>query len=142
MSLVVLYVATVVIFLAADVIGLRYVVKPVFDRQIGDMLLETPRYGPALMFYLFFVGALVWFVSAPALREGSSLGWVWLNGAILGAAAYGTYEFSNMATLRGWTWSMLWTDLVWGTVLSATSATLGLAIARALVSSPAPGAGS
>ena len=142
MSIVVLYLVTVVIFLAADVVGLRYIVKPVFDRDIGHLLLETPRYGPALVFYLFFVGALLWFVSAPALREGGSLGSVWLGAAILGAVGYGTYEFSNLATLKGWTWQMLWTDLIWGTVLSATSATLGLAITRAFISSPTPGAGS
>lgn len=142
MTVVLLYLVTVVIFLGADILGLRYVVKPVFDREIGHLLLETPRYGPALVFYLFFVGALLWFVTVPALRGGTSLGWVWINAAILGAVGYGTYEFSNLATLKGWTWTMLWTDLVWGTVLSATSAMLGLAIIRAFVSSPTPGAGS
>lgn len=142
MTVVLLYLVTVVIFLGADILGLRYVVKPVFDREIGHLLLETPRYGPAMVFYLFFVGALLWFVTVPALRGGTSLGWVWINAAILGAVGYGTYEFSNLATLKGWTWTMLWTDLVWGTVLSATSAMLGLAIIRAFVSSPTPGAGS
>ncbi len=142
MSIAILYLVTVVIFLAADVIGLRYIVKPVFDRDIGHLLLETPRYGPALVFYLFFVGALLWFVSLPALRDGTSLGAVWFSAAVLGAVGYGTYEFSNLATLKGWTWQMLWTDLIWGTLLSATSATLGLAITRAFVSSPAPGGGS
>lgn len=141
MALILLYAATVVVFLGADVIGLRYIVKPVFDRDIGDMLLEAPRYGPALVFYLFFVGALLWFVTAPALRDGTALGWVWVNAAILGAVGYGTYEFSNLATLRGWTWQMLWTDLIWGTLLSATSATVGLSITRALITPAGPGAG-
>ena len=142
MSITVLYLVTVVIFLAADIVGLRFIVKPVFDRDIGHLLLDSPRYGPALVFYLFFVAALFWFVSVPALRDGASLGSVWFGAAILGAVGYGTYEFTNLATLKGWTWQMVWTDLIWGTMLSATSATLGLAITRAIFSSPTSGAGS
>lgn len=142
MPLVTLYLSTVVIFLAADVIGLRYIVKPVFDRDVAHLLADTPRYGPALVFYLFFVGALLWFVSAPALRDGTPLVTVWVGAALLGAVGYGTYEFTNLATLRGWTWQMVATDLTWGIVLSGSSAALGLAVTRALFSSAAPGGGS
>lgn len=132
MSLVLLYVATVVLFLGLDVLGLRLIVKPVFDQDIGGMLLENPRYGPALVFYLFYIAGLLWFVSAPALTASTSLGTVFALGAAFGAIAYGTYEFSNLATLKGWTWRMLWTDLIWGTLLTGTSAAGGLAITRAI----------
>lgn len=132
MQMIVLYLSTVVVFLGLDVFGLRYIVKPVFDRGIGDMLLETPRYGPALVFYLFYVAGLIWFVTAPALRDGTGLASVALNAAIIGAIGYGTYEFSNFATLRGWTWGMVATDLIWGVALTTFSAMAGLAITRAV----------
>lgn len=128
--MILLYLVTVVVFLGADVIGLRYVVKPMFDRDIPEMLREQPRYGPALVFYLFFVAGLCWFVSAPAVMGGTPLGQVFALGAVFGAIAYGTYEFSNMATLKGWTWSMLWTDLIWGSFLTGTSALAGVAVVR------------
>ena len=135
MSIVILYISTVVVFLGLDVIGLRLIVKPVFDRDIGDILLDTPRYGPALVFYLFFIAGLLWFVTAPALMDGTGLGQVALSAAILGAIGYGTYEFSNLATIRGWTWQMVWTDFLWGIALTTVSACAGLLIARSVASS-------
>ncbi|SMY07394.1 DUF2177 family protein [Flavimaricola marinus] len=132
MTLIILYVATVALFLGLDVLGLRFIVKPVFDQDIGDMLLDNPRYGPALVFYLFYVVGLLSFVSVPALRGETGLLTVFLLGAGFGGIAYGTYEFSNLATLKGWTWKMLTTDLIWGMALTGTSAAGGLAIARAL----------
>ena len=52
--------------------------------------------------------------------------------AVIGAMAYGTYEFTSYAILRDWHWTMLVTDTVWGTVLTAVSAWAGLAITRAV----------
>lgn|SRR6056297_4358072 len=126
-----LYGVTVVIFFALDFIGLRYLVGPLFQRHIGDLLLESFRAGPALVFYLFYVAGVVWFVSLPALR-GDGIGSAFVQGAILGAIAYGTYEFSNYATLKAWNWQMVAVDLVWGTVLTAVSAAAGVAVMRAL----------
>ncbi|WP_135506274.1 DUF2177 family protein [Roseovarius aestuariivivens] len=131
MQLLGLYGVTVVMFFALDFLGLRYLVGPLFQRHVGDLLLESFRAGPALVFYLFYVAGLVWFVSWPALR-GDGVGAAALNGAILGAIAYGTYEFSNYATLKAWTWQMVATDLAWGTVLTAVSAAAGVAVIRAL----------
>lgn len=131
MTLILLYIATVLLFLGLDIVGLRYVVKPVFDAEIGDMLLETPRYGPALVFYLFYVAGLLWFVSVPAMRDDTALWQVFVIAAAFGAIGYGTYEFSNLATLKGWSWRMVATDLIWGMMLTGVSAVGGLAILRA-----------
>jgi uncharacterized membrane protein len=53
--------------------------------------------------------------------------------AIIGAMAYGTYEFTSYAIMRDWHWQMVATDFIWGTVLTAFSAWAGVAITRALV---------
>ena len=52
--------------------------------------------------------------------------------AILGFMAYGTFEFTNYAILKGWNLRMVITDVTWGTVLTAVSAWGGLAITKAL----------
>ena len=130
MTLIILYIATFVLFLGIDYIGLTYIVKPVFDRHIGHLLLEELRIGPAFLFYAFYAAVLLWFVSMPALAADKSLLWVFGNAALIGAMAYGTYEFTNLATLKGWNWTMLATDLTWGTVLTGVSATGGVWIAR------------
>ncbi|MCR9266249.1 MAG: DUF2177 family protein [Alphaproteobacteria bacterium] len=132
MTVVILYVLTLAIFLGLDFLGLSYIVKPVFEKDIGSLLLDSPRIGPAFVFYAFYVACLLWFVSWPALRRGHSLLWVFGSAALIGAMAYGTYEFTNLATLKDWSWRMVATDLVWGTLLTGTSAALGVLGTRSL----------
>lgn len=131
MPTVVLYLSTAILFLGIDALGLRFLIRPVFEKDIGHLLLDDIRYGPAVAFYLFYVAGLLWFVSLPALRDTPLL-YVFLSGAFFGALAYGTYEFTNLATLRDWSWTMVATDLTWGTVLTGTAAAGGVAITRAL----------
>ena len=47
------------------------------------------------------------------------------RGAVYGLCAYGTYDLTNHATLRDWPAAVTMIDLAWGTVLTATVATLG-----------------
>jgi uncharacterized membrane protein len=130
-QLIILYVSTAAVFLILDAIMLSRVMKPLFERHLGDLLAEPIRIVPAAVFYLFYVGGLLYFVSLPALREGVALQAL-LGGALLGAMAYGTYEFTNYATLRDWHWHMVAVDLTWGAVLTGVSAWAGVLITRAL----------
>jgi uncharacterized membrane protein len=132
MTLAILYVSTVGVFLILDAIMLTLVLKPLFARHIGPMLAEPIRLAPAALFYLAYIAGLVWLVSLPALKTGAP---VLLPAAVIGAMAYGTYEFTNYATLKGWHPSMVAVDLVWGSLLTAVSAWAGLAITRALTAS-------
>ncbi len=126
MTLVILYIATFVVFLGLDFLGLNFLIKPVFARDIGPLLLDSFRMVPALVFYAFYVGVLLYFVSYPGLLQDKSLIWVFFNAALLGALGYGTYEFTNLATLKDWTPQMVATDFSWGVVLTGVSATLGV----------------
>lgn len=130
MTIAILYLVTFAVFLAVDYVGLSYIVKPTFEKDIKPLLLDSPRIGPAFAFYAFYIACLLWFVSWPALQENRSLLWVFGSAALLGAMGYGTYEFTNLATLRDWTWRMVMTDLTWGTLLTGTTATLGIAATR------------
>lgn len=130
MQALLLYVITAIVFLGLDVIGLRWLIRPVFARHIEPLLLEGFRFGPAAVFYLFYIGGLLWFVSLPALRAGAP-GQAFFNGMLLGALAYGTYEFTNYATLQGWHPQMVAVDLVWGALLTGTAAWAGVAALRA-----------
>lgn len=130
MNLAILYGVTLIVFLGLDYLGLSYLVKPTFERDISGLLLDSPRLGPALLFYAFYIACLIWFVSFPALQDSRSLLWVFGSAALIGAMGYGTYEFTNLATLKDWTWRMVATDLTWGTVLTGTSAVIGVAVTR------------
>mgnify|MGYP001819338344 CR=1 FL=1 len=118
-------------FLVIDAIALKWMMYPLFTRHVGELLRDNPQLGVALGFYVFYVAGIVYFAINPALTE-QSLGRAVVNGAILGFLAYGTYESTNMATLRGWDWSMVLTDIAWGTVLTATVAAIGYGTGRLL----------
>ena len=126
---ILLYISTAIVFLALDVVMLKKVMYPLFSANIGPMMLEDLRMGPAAVFYLFYVVGVVWFVSIPALNVGS-IAQAFFAGAVLGALAYGTYEFTNFATLKGWTAQMVMVDVIWGAVLTGTSAAVGVAVIK------------
>ena len=130
MQLSVLYLSTAAIFLILDGIMLTLVMKPLFARHIGALLLDPIRATPALLFYAAYVAGLLYLVSWPALKTGTPLV---IPAAIIGAMAYGTYEFTSYAIMRDWHPQMVITDLLWGTVLTAFAAWAGVAVTRALV---------
>ena len=125
------YAAGAVTLFVVDMIWLGYLARDFYQRQLGDLLLERPLYGPAAAFYLVYVVGVVWFAVAPALAGG---GWTTalLNGAILGLMCYGTYDMSNLATLKNWPVALVPVDIAWGTVLTALTAAAGYAAASRL----------
>lgn len=129
----ILYLITAVIFLAIDAVMLTLVMKPLFTRNLGDAMRDSPLLVPAAVFYLAYVVGLVVLVSAPALREGSPSRAA-LQGAVLGAVAYGTYEFSSMTIMKNWSWTMVATDTIWGALLTGFSAWAGVMLAMRLQS--------
>lgn len=131
MRYAVAYLVTVVVFLGLDAIWLTQVALGMYRREIGALLLAQPNLLVAGLFYLLFVAGIVILAVAPALNGGS---WVHalLMGAVLGLVAYGTYDITNLSTLKGWSLSVTLADLAWGTALSAISATAGYLAVTAL----------
>lgn len=129
MQIATLYATTAIIFLVLDAIMLTLVMKPLFSRYIGALMIEPIRSIPAAAFYAAYVAGLLYLVSLPALKTGAP---VLIPAMVIGAMAYGTYEFTSYAILRDWHWTMVATDTIWGTVLTGLSAWGGVAITRAL----------
>ena len=129
MQIAVLYLSTAAIFLILDAIMLTLVMKPLFSRHIGPLMLTDIRMVPAAAFYAAYVAGLIYLVSIPALKTGAP---VLIPAAIIGAMAYGTYEFTSYAIMKDWHWQMVATDTIWGTVLTGLSAWAGVAITRAV----------
>jgi uncharacterized membrane protein len=128
MQIAVLYAITAVTFLILDAIMLSLVMKPLFTRHIGALLIDPIRAAPAGLFYAAYVAGLLYLVSWPALKTGAPL---LVPAAVIGAMAYGTYEFTSYAILKDWHPAMVATDFLWGTVLTAFSAWVGVTLTRA-----------
>lgn len=129
MQTLTLYVTTAAVFLTLDAVMLTLFMKPLFSRHIGALMLTDIRIVPAAAFYAAYVAGLLYLVSVPALRDGAP---VLLPAAIIGAMAYGTYEFTSYAIMKDWHWSMVAADVTWGAVLTAVSAWAGVAVTRAI----------
>ncbi|MGH1465030.1 MAG: DUF2177 family protein [Cognatishimia sp.] len=129
MNIVILYFATAVIFFAADAIGLRLIIKPVFDRHIAHLFADPFRVVPAAVFYLGYIAGVLWFVSVPALRNQDPTSAI-VGGIALGLLAYGTYEFTNYATLRDWSIQQVAVDTIWGGILTGFAAWAGVMVTR------------
>lgn len=130
LTVVVVYAVTAVVFLVLDALMLGLVMRPLFEKHIGHLLLDNIRVGAAAAFYLAYLAGLVWLISLPALREGTNVQAL-LGGMVIGAMAYGTYEFTSYAIMRDWHPAMVAADLAWGTALTGVAAWAGVAVARA-----------
>ena len=106
---------------------LKLLVKPVFDRHIAHLFADPFRIGPAVIFYAGYVAGVLWFVSLPALRAGDPMAAL-VGGVLLGLMAYGTYEFTNFATLRDWSNQQVIVDTLWGGALTGFAAWAGVVI--------------
>lgn len=118
-----------VFLLLIDAIWLGFVARGFYSRQLGELMLDSPRLSIAALFYVMYSAAIVILASAPAFRSGS-LTDALLLGAILGFAAYGTYDITNLSTLKNWPLVMSLVDMAWGTLLTAAVSAVGFWLLR------------
>ncbi len=119
-----LYGLTAIVFFAFDLIWLTTATSRVYKPYIGDLLLAKPNMPVAALFYLLYVVGVLFLASLPGYDKGSITD-AMLRGAVLGLLAYGTYDLTNLATLKGWAWQVSAIDMIWGTVLTGTVAAVG-----------------
>lgn len=106
-----------------DAIWLGLIANKLYKNELGSLLLEKPNMVAAVLFYIIFVIGIVVFAVMPAVTAGDwkvALG----LGALLGLVCYATYDLTNLATLKGFPVKIVVIDLIWGTLLTATVATL------------------
>lgn len=113
-----LYAIAFPVFLAIDAVWLTLIAKNFYSKHIGFLMAKNPNLLAALIFYLIFIAALIFFVITPALDKK-----MWMHalfaGAFFGFVTYATYDLTNLATLKDWPVIVTLVDLAWGTVLAA-----------------------
>lgn len=122
-----LFIITVPVFFAVDMVWLGLVANNFYKDKIGGLMRTEVLWAPAILFYLLFVAGLVYFVINPAIETGS---WVQAaaKGALFGLITYATYDLTNLATLKDWPLSVAIVDLIWGTALGSIVSVLVYAI--------------
>lgn len=125
------YVATAAAFLAIDSVWLSVMASQFYRPLLGDLLAEDFDVAAAALFYVLYVGGIVFFAVRRAFADGRTATAA-VNGAVFGLCAYGTYDLTNQATLKNWPTIVTVVDLCWGTILTATAATIGYLVAARL----------
>ena len=121
-----------IIFLIIDVIWLSFATKSFYRPLIGNLLSEKPVMWAAALFYSIYVLGMAIVVIQPCINSDSIFKTVY-TGFIFGLVAYGTYNLTNMAVLKGWSPTVTFVDMFWGGSLTALSASSGLYIAKKIV---------
>ena len=117
-----LFLATSLVFLIIDGIWLGVVAWPFYKSEIGQ-LLKPVLIAPAIIFYVIYVVAMIYFVISPNLNP-----YDWKNvlmmGFMLGVVCYATYDLTNLATLKDWSWKVSLIDIIWGGFVTSTTTSI------------------
>ena len=124
--LAIVYLVTLFALIPLDFAFLGVIAKPFFTAEVGDMLGGLNLLPAAIFYPLYVAGVLVFVSGAP----GTTLSHGIAYGALFGLFAYATFDLTALATLKHWTWPAAFADISWGAVVTAISATAGVAAAN------------
>ncbi len=119
-----IYGLCLLLLIIADGIWLGFVVKNFVKRHIGHLMGEKLRVGPVVFFYPLYALGITFLVVFPAFSGNLEVWKVFLSGCLLGVVAYGAYDLTNFATLKGWSFTMTVLDMAWGTLLTGSVSTI------------------
>ncbi len=108
------------VFLIIDLLWLIKVAPGFYKANIGHLMADKVNFVPALIFYIIYIIALLLFVINPAVESKNIVQALYM-GAIIGVAMYGTYDLTNMATLKEWPLVVTLVDLAWGGFITSVT---------------------
>lgn len=129
MSFLKAYLGTALPFLVIDAVWISFFVSNYYRETVDHLMLETPNFVAASLFYLAYVAGVVFLAVQPAIAT-NKLKTALINGGVLGAFAYGTFTLTNFSVMQGWTAGLVVSDILWGTFLTGFSAGCGFLFAR------------
>jgi uncharacterized membrane protein len=119
MRIPLLYGLCTIISFAIDMLWLGFFARGFYKKNLGFILSDNVNWTAAVVFYLIYIGGILFFSVLPALRDQS---WMiaLINGAVLGGLCYATYDLTNMATISQWPLIVVIVDILWGIVLTGS----------------------
>ena len=128
-SIILSYLLTFIVFLMIDMSWLGVVAKNIYQKYLGSFLTDNVNWTAAIIFYMIFVAGISIFTIYPAVNKGSVYHAIWM-GALFGFFTYATYDLTNLATLKDWPLTIVFIDIIWGSVLSALVSLSGFYIVK------------
>lgn len=124
-----IYFITLAVFLTIDFVWLTMVAKNIYANQLGFLMTANVNWAAAILFYLLFCAGIVTFVIMPSLEQHSSKKCLQL-GLLFGLISYATYDLTNLATIKNWPLMITIIDLIWGSLVTATTAWISYYISK------------
>ena len=116
-------------FPALDIAWFAGLAHGFYQAEIGRLLNPALQLAPAAAFYALYAAGVLTFVLSPRAR----LGWraTALAAAFFGLVAYGTFDLTCLALMRGFTLAAGVVDIAWGVFATTAAASLArLALVR------------
>jgi uncharacterized membrane protein len=127
---IIAYGLAAVSFLALDAVWLRWASVNLYKPVIGEIMAKDFNLGAAGAFYLIYIAGITWFAIRPGLEAGNVQAAL-LNGILLGALCYATFDLTSQAVMKVWATHISVLDILWGAfVTGAASAIATWAVLR------------
>ncbi len=121
-----------IIFLVIDIIWLSIAVKSFYRPNLGSLLLDNPVIWAAVLFYLMYIFGMAVVIIEPSMQQDNVTKSIF-KAFVFGLVAYGTYNLTNMATIKGWSTNVVYVDMIWGGILTAFSSHFGIYFAKKIL---------
>ena len=128
-SILISYLFTFIVFLMIDLLWLGIIAKNLYQKYLGNLLSDKVNWTAAFIFYFIYVAGISIFAIYPAIQKGSAFNAI-LMGALFGLFTYATYDLTNLATLKDWPIAIVFIDILWGIILSASVSLSGFYIVK------------
>lgn len=128
-TLVKTYLVLVPLMVALDLLWLGLVMKDFYQTKLAHLMGPGVVWAPAIIFYLVFTAAVMFFAVVPGAQSGSLARTV-LLGTLFAFVAYATYDLTNHATLRDWPLVVTLVDMAWGAFVGGVLAYVGFFVYR------------
>ena len=132
MKIVYLYLLTIPVFFAIDILWIGLIARRFYRDQLGHLLRPNVNWPAAIIFYLLYILGILIFAVMPALEKNLILQ-ASLLGGLFGFLAYATYDLTNLATLKDWPVKVVVVDMIWGVVLTSSVSSASFLIGRWLM---------
>lgn len=113
------YGIALVVFMVIDLIWLGFIAKDLYSKYLGYLMADKVNWIAAVIFYLIFIGGILYFVLYPSLLDKNLTNLI-IRAALFGFITYATYDLTNLATIKDWPIQITIIDLIWGTTLSTS----------------------
>jgi uncharacterized membrane protein len=133
---IIAYGVAAVAFLAMDAVWLRWAAGNLYRPVIGEIMAKDFNTAAAAAFYFIYIAGVTWFAIKPGIEAGAVQP-AMLNGILLGALCYATFDLTSQAVLKVWATHISVLDILWGAFV--TGAASAIATWAALRFSPSIG---